>query len=171
MSASSWDWTSVIAMNNERRIVNTQYYPLCLSEDVPQGDEYCRCCGSVERGSSGWERSCTLQEFLADGGGQFPGKKAPRYCQNLRQKGRRTEKHFQAVSLSNSFYDWDSVTLSWHRVPAGDHEPIFLLTSATKHCLEGPTVSPLTKWRIRDWIPQIREFRNKILYWACRTGR
>jgi len=43
MSAFSRDRTSVIAMDNERRTVNTRYYPLWLFEDVPQGDEYCRC--------------------------------------------------------------------------------------------------------------------------------
>jgi len=36
----------------------------------------------LKGGSGGRGRSYTLQEFLADGGGQFPEKKKPRDCLN-----------------------------------------------------------------------------------------
>jgi hypothetical protein len=66
--------------------------------------------GRDERGNGGRGRSYTLQEFLDDGGGQFPEKtvtaktKASPKFTNKKIKT-RTERRLQAASLSKSFYD------------------------------------------------------------------
>ena len=66
--------------------------------------------GRFESGRGGRGRSCTLQEFLADGSDQFPEKTVTAKTKashkfTIKKKETRTEKRLQTASLSKSFHD------------------------------------------------------------------